>query len=51
MAAWDDKEGLFTADYEQLDSMASKMAAQTLQDDPYATAAIFFGISDDMIED
>ena len=51
MAAWDGKEGLFNADYEQLDSMVSEMSAQTLRDDPYATAAIMFGIHEDMLED
>lgn len=51
MAAWDGKEGLYTADYEQLDNLAEQFARETIQKDPYATAAIMFGIHEDMLED
>ena len=50
MAAWDDKEGLYTADYEQLDKLAEQFARETIQKDPYATAAIMFGIHESMLE-
>ena len=50
MAAWDEKEGLYTADYEQLDKLAEQFARETIQKDPYATAAIMFGIHESMLE-
>ena len=50
MAAWDNEEGLFTADYAKLDEMAEQFARQTIQKDPYAAAAITFGIHESMLE-
>ena len=50
IAAWDGKEGMFTADSTQLNELAEKLSCQTLLNDPYAKAAIMFGIHEDMLE-